>query len=101
MEPTILAVVQGGGASKRNAAVMQYKDVDLLEIVGRNAVTLIQNHQADGIPVSPALNADGGANRGIFGRIIQEVEERLLEEYWIEFQHGQILDEVNLDPMLR
>ena len=34
MAPTTLAVVQGGGASKRNAAVMQYKDVQFSLLTG-------------------------------------------------------------------
>ena len=57
--------------------------------------------QDDGAVVDPALQPDGGAGRGVFRGIVEEVEQRLLEQHRIDFQHRQIRRQLELDLVVR
>src|ERR1700690_1876910 len=53
---------------------------DALEIVSWNTGTFIEDLQTDRIPFAPDSNADRGARWRVFGRVIQQVEQDLLEK---------------------
>ena len=55
----------------------------------------------DGVRVAPALDADGRVRRRIFGGIVEEIEQHLLEQHGVEREHRQVGRELDLDAMLR
>src|SRR5262249_20734114 len=73
---------------------------DPFEVGRRNTFSLVQDLEADGIPVAPTLDADSAARWSIFGCIVQEIEEELLKEHGVDLNHWQILAELYLDAML-
>src|SRR3954447_15106013 len=74
---------------------------DVLEVSGRYAVAFVQHLETDRVLVAPAPDADGVAVGGILSGIVQQVEQRLLEQHRIQLQHGQAGGKLQLDPMTR
>ncbi len=62
-------------------------------------LAFVQDLQEDRGPVAPALDADGGSGRGIFCRIVQKIEQDLLEQHRIDLHHGQVGGELELDAV--
>ena len=53
------------------------------------------------VPVAPVLNADRRLRRRVFRGIVEEIEQRLLEQHGVEFEHRQIRSELELDLVAR
>ena len=49
----------------------------------------------------PALDADSGAGGSVFRRVVQKIEQGLLEQDRVDLHHGQVLGELDLNPVLR
>ncbi len=73
---------------------------DELELVGRNAGSLIQDVEAQPVLIARAADAHNGAGLRIFGRVVEQVEQHLLEQGGVDLDHGQIGRHIELDPML-
>src|SRR5258708_31547901 len=63
---------------------------NVLHISRRNARTFIEDFQTDELLISPAMDGNCRAHGRILRRIVEQVEESLLEQHGIEFQHRQI-----------
>ena len=48
-------------------------------------------------PLRQRLDADGRFRRGIFGGIVEKIEQHLLEQHGVEFEHRQIRRQIQLD----
>ncbi len=70
---------------------------DLFEIGRRDAGALVADVDPHAPPVAPRHEAHGRPHRGVFGGIVEEVEQHLLEQHGVEVQHRQIGGEVELD----
>ena len=72
----------------------------MLQVAGRNAVAFIEHLQVDGVPLAPRLDADRRARRGVFRRVVEQIEQGLLEQDGIQRQHRQVGSELHLDFVL-
>ena len=62
---------------------------DALQVVRRNALALVQHLQAHGVLVAPALDAHRRLRARILGGVVEQVEQRLLEQHGIHHHHRQ------------
>src|SRR5215470_1253576 len=74
---------------------------DILQLVRRYSAALVEDLQAHRVLVAPALDANSGAGRRIFCRVVKHVEQELFKQNGIERQHGQVGGQINFDTMLR
>ena len=72
---------------------------DAAPVGRRNAVALVEDLQRDRIPVAPALDRDRGVGRRIFGGVVEQIEQHLLEQHGVELQHRQVGGELQLDTL--
>lgn len=61
-----------------------------LELAGRNAAALVGDSKHHLITLAAALDRDCGLRRGIFGGIVEQIEQHLLEQHGIELEHREI-----------
>ena len=73
---------------------------DAIDLLRRNAATLIDDLQLDGLRLLPALDQHRGLRRCIFGGIVEEIEQHLLEQHRIELEHWQVFGDVDLHAVL-
>src|SRR5205807_9659214 len=73
------------------AAILGLNAIELVEdpfeIARRDAGSLIDNLDRDDIPVLPCMQIDAAAGGCVLGRIIEQIEQYLLEQDRIEAQH--------------
>src|SRR4029078_12190888 len=73
---------------------------DPLEILFRDAVAFVQHLKDDGPLLLPGLYDDGRLRRGIFGGVVEQVEEHLLEQHGIDRDHRQVAGEADAAPLI-
>ncbi len=73
----------------------------MLQILRRNTLPLVDDLEADGVDVPPALNADRRAGRRILGRIVQNIEQHLLHQHRVQIERRKVRGERQFDPVLR
>ena len=74
---------------------------DVLEIVRRNAASFVEHAQADRVRRCASPECGSSFRRRVFRGIVEEVEQHLLEQHGIEFEHRQIRSELELDLVAR
>ena len=62
----------------------------MLDLLRRNAAALIDDLQLDRAPLLPAFDAYRRLGRRIFGGVVEEIEQHLLEQHRIELEHRQV-----------
>ncbi len=67
---------------------------DMFQIIRRNADALVHDAQADRRRFAPAVDMNNGSRRRVFGGVVEKIEQHLLEQHRIEFQHRQVRREV-------
>src|SRR6185312_4128494 len=70
---------------------------DVLKVAGRNAATFVDDPQGHGTCASPSLNADCRVGGSVFRGVVEQIEQHLLKQYGVEFEHGQIGREFQFD----
>jgi hypothetical protein len=60
-----------------------------LTLAHRDAYALIGHLEADRFPVTLSPDVNGRLRGGVFGRILQQIDQHMLGEDKIEAQHGQ------------
>ena len=58
---------------------------------GGMPLALVDDLQLDAVRLLPALDQHRGRRRGIFGGVVEEIEQHLLEQHRIELEHRQVL----------
>src|SRR6185312_4171394 len=79
---------------------------DAFEIARRDARPLVDDLNQNGVAPNritgaPSAKLDAAALRGVFGGVIEQVEQDLLEQDRVEKQHRQIRVDADFDPMAR
>src|SRR5262245_19760169 len=72
---------------------------DALEITFGNPSAFIGNLQVNALLVTPAPETDRGVSRRIFGGIVQQVEQHLLEQNGIHTDRGQVGAQLHLETV--
>ena len=72
---------------------------DALEIGRRDARTFIDDLDLDEFAVAARANVDPAAGGRIFGRVVEQVEQDLLEQHGVEAQHRQLRLDRDLDTV--
>src|SRR5437588_7371523 len=87
----------------RATAVLRLNAVELVEdafeIVRRDARPFIDDLDQGDLAVAPGPQVYAAAGRCIFGGVVEEVEQHLLEQHRIELQHRQIGGDRDFDAM--
>src|SRR5437588_777553 len=72
---------------------------DAFEIARRDARPLIDDLDPGNIAVAPGPQVDAAAGRRIFGGVVEQIEQHLLDEDRVEPQHRQIGGDGDFDAM--
>src|SRR6185437_9022627 len=72
-----------------------------LDLLGRDATALIDDLQLDRFPLLPAFDADRRLGGRIFGGVVEEIEQHLLEQDGIELEHWQAAGNLDLHRVPR
>ena len=70
---------------------------DAFEIARRNARAFIDDFDCYEVTVAPRPHIDAGAGRRVFGGVVEEIEQHLLEQNWVEPYDRQIGRDFDLD----
>ena len=66
----------------------------------RNALSFVDDLQRHGGGVPPAADVNGRAGSGVFCCVVEQVEQRLLEQHRINIEHRQVGREAHLDAVV-
>src|SRR6185312_7626665 len=69
---------------------------DAIDLLSGDSLALVGDFQLDGIVLLPALNTYFRVGRRIFRGVVEEVEERLLEQHGIEIEHRKVCRDLDL-----
>src|SRR5436190_5054542 len=72
---------------------------DAFEVARRNAGALIADLDYDGFILAPRSYLDAAFSRRVFGGVVEQIEQHLLEQYGVEPEHRQIVGDVQLHVM--